>query len=212
MKRARSAALVLACAIVAACSKHRPSAEGADAAATASAADAAPAQLSSEQGHALVRDACLSCHSEEMLVQQRLTRAQWSKTVTKMVSWGANLDAKDAEPLAAWLAAEYGPDAGPYEPAQISAAAAAAEIAPLPDGPYANGDPERGRAPYTEKCGACHGAEAQGRIGVRLADRPILHRAQDVAELVRRGRGKMPPMALPDAEIADILAFLRRLR
>ncbi len=210
MKRAFS----ILCAIaLAACSKERPSSSGPiDAGTTAITTNAAPEVISDAEGRALVKGACLTCHSEEMLAQQRLTRAQWTKTVTKMVGWGANLEPKDTEPLTAWLAATYGPDAGPFEPATIDADAVAAELAALPDGPYANGDRERGRALYTDKCSGCHGPDARGHIGVRLVDRPFLYRAADVAETLRRGRGKMPPMVVSEAELADMLAFLRTLR
>jgi mono/diheme cytochrome c family protein len=172
---------------------------------------AAPAIPSPEEGRALVKGACLSCHSEQMLAQQRLTPAQWTKTVTKMVGWGANLEPKDTAPLIAWLSATYSPDAGPYTPESIDVAAATAEIAPQPDGPFAGGDPERGRALYTDRCSGCHGPEARGHIGVRLVDRPFLYRASELAETVRRGRGKMAPIAMTDSELADVLAHLRRL-
>ncbi|MBX3203441.1 MAG: c-type cytochrome [Labilithrix sp.] len=198
-----------------ACSKDRPAPPDAGATRAASVTDAAiaePAGLSPEEGRALVKGACLSCHSEEMLAQQRLTHAQWTKTVTKMVAWGANLEPKDTAPLTEWLAATYGPDAGAYEPAAIDVDAAAAELAALPDGPYANGDAERGRALYTDRCSGCHGPDARGHIGVRLVDRPLLYRAPEVAETIRRGRGKMAPMTMSDGEIGDVLAHLRGLR
>jgi mono/diheme cytochrome c family protein len=208
-----------AAATIAACSKERPPAPAPDAGTTgsalavdAAAATAPAATISPEEGRALVKGACLSCHAEDMLAQQRLTEAQWTKTVTKMVGWGANLEPNDTAPLTAWLAATYGPDAGTYEPAPIAAAAAAAEIAPLPDGPFAGGDPERGRTIYTDKCSGCHGPEARGHIGVLLVDRPFLYRAPELAETVRRGRGKMAPIPMSDAELADVLAHLRRLR
>lgn len=167
--------------------------------------------LSDAEGRALVKGACLSCHSEEMLAQQRLTTTQWTKTVTKMVGWGANLEPKDTEPLTLWLAATYGPDAGPYEAKPIDVAAAAAAIAPEPDGPYGNGDEERGRALYIDRCSGCHGPDAHGHIGVRLVDRPWLYRAADFASTIRRGRGKMPPQTMADGDVADILTHLRRL-
>jgi hypothetical protein len=47
---------------------------------------------------------------------------------------------------------------------------------------------------------------------VILVDRPVLYRAADLAETVRRGRGKMPPIPMTDAEVADVLAHLRRLK
>jgi mono/diheme cytochrome c family protein len=211
----RTAAITIAFGVLTACSKERvlglPSDAGV-ASADAALPSTTPSVLSREEGQALVKGACLSCHSEEMLAQQRLTEAQWTKTVTKMVGWGANLEPKDTAPLTAWLAATYGPDAGPYVAAPIDVDAAAAEIAPLPDGPYAGGDAERGRAIYTDKCSGCHGPEARGHIGVLLVDRPFLYRARGFAETVRHGRGKMAPIAMGDAEIADVLAHLRRLK
>jgi mono/diheme cytochrome c family protein len=211
-------AVPLAASLLVGCSKDRATSAPPDAAAAAvtppatAAGDAGPALLSSDDGRTLVKNACLSCHSEEMLLQQRLTPAQWSKVVTKMAGWGANLEPNEAAPLAAWLAATYGPDAGPYEPTPMQAGEAAAEIAPLPDGLFAGGDAERGRPLYIDKCSGCHGADARGHIGVLLIDRPFLYRAADFADTIRRGRGKMTPIALSDPEIADILAHLRRLK
>lgn len=180
--------------------------------ADASAKADAGASVDTADGHALVVGACLSCHTEHMLLQQRLTEAQWQKVVTKMVGWGANLDPTEVRPLVAYLSASYGPDAGEYAPETISAATAAAEIAPLPDDPLPAGDAERGKPVYVEKCSACHGADARGAIGVLLVERPLLYRAPDVVNIVRKGRGKMLPVKLSDAELADILAHLRRLR
>jgi hypothetical protein len=194
-----------------ACSKEQRAPQAVDAAAGPSRGPA-PSVLSSDEGRALVKNACLSCHSDEMLAQQRLTPTQWSKEVTKMAAWGANLEPGEVAPLAAWLASAYGPDAGPYAAATIAAADAPLEIAPQPDGPFAGGDPERGAPLYADKCSGCRGPDARGHIGVLLVDRPILYRAPELAETVRRGRGKMAPLPLTDAQIADILAHLRRLK
>jgi sulfite oxidase len=35
--------------------------------------------------------ACLSCHDDHMMRQQKLTRAQWDREVTKMTGWGAQV-------------------------------------------------------------------------------------------------------------------------
>jgi mono/diheme cytochrome c family protein len=196
--------------MVVACTKSSPPAPDAGAAPTVGMPTVGA--LSNAEGQALVKGACLSCHSEEMLAQQRLTPAQWTKTVQKMVNWGANLEAKDTLPLTEWLASTYGPDAGPYVPVAIDVDAAAAELAPQPDGPFANGDPEKGRALYTDRCSGCHGPDARGHIGVRLVDRPTLYRAAEFAATVRRGRGKMPPLSMADGDFADILAHLRSLK
>ena len=110
---ARSSSLARAAAL-AACSKERAPRIARRERRERQAASAAPAAGQAalglaEEGRALVKNACLSCHSEEMLAQQRLTPAQWTKIVTKMVGWGANLEPKDTAPLIAWLAATYGP-------------------------------------------------------------------------------------------------------
>jgi mono/diheme cytochrome c family protein len=184
----------------------------ADASAKSVDASASAASTASADGKALVAQACRSCHTEHMLAQQRLTQAQWTKTVTKMAGWGANLDPSEAAPLVAYLSATYGPDAGPYEPETISATDAVAELEPTPDAPIPAGDAERGKALFVDKCSGCHGQDARGALGVLLVERPLLYRAADFAKAVRKGRGKMLPMALTDAELGDVLAHLRRLR
>lgn len=180
-------------------------------AATADASADASAKSTSADGRTLVVGACLSCHSEHMLGQQRLTQAQWQKVVTKMVGWGANLEPSEVAPLVAYLSESYGPDAGSYKELTVTAAEAVAEIEPTPD-PFPAGDAERGKPLYVDKCSGCHGADARGHIGVGLIDRPFLHRAADFAKTIRRGRGKMLPIPMADAEIADVLAHLRRLK
>jgi mono/diheme cytochrome c family protein len=147
-----------------------------------------------------------------MLAQQRLPREKWAAEVKKMVGWGANLEAADVEPLVAWLAESYGPDAGAWEPKRVTSEEAAAELALEDDGSYAPGDYDRGMALFVDRCAACHGTDARGHIGVALVERPILYRASRLAEIVRRGKGKMLPIKATDAEIADILVYLRRLR
>ena len=184
----------------------------ADASASASASADAGASASAADGRALVVGACLSCHSEHMLAQQRLTQAQWSKVVTKMVGWGANLEPTEVAPLVAYLSSSYGPDAGPYEAETMPAADAPAELVATGDDPFPPGDAARGRVLFVDKCSGCHGVEARGHIGVSLIDRPILYRPADLARTVRRGRGKMLPLPLSDAEIGDVLAHLRSLR
>lgn len=146
-----------------------------------------------------------------MIGQQRLTQAQWQKTVTKMVGWGANVEPAEVAPLVAYLSENYGPDAGAYVAETVPAAEALAEIAPTED-PFPRGDAERGKPLYTDKCQGCHGPDARGAIGVNLVDRPFLYRAADVAKTIRKGRGKMLPLPLSDAEIADVLAHLRQLK
>jgi hypothetical protein len=35
---------------------------------------------------------CLVCHNDDVIRQQRLTRAQWNAEINKMTGWGARLD------------------------------------------------------------------------------------------------------------------------
>lgn len=185
---------------------------GAGASADASAGETSTSTSTSSDGRVIVVGGCLSCHSEHMLRQQRLTKAQWAKVVTKMVGWGANVEPAEVEPLVAYLSAAYGPDAGTYEVETIAAADALGELGASGDDAFPAGDAARGRALYVDKCSGCHGSDARGHIGVTLVDRPFLYRPTDFARTVRRGRGKMLPLPLSDAEIGDVLAHLRALR
>ncbi|MFO0662878.1 MAG: c-type cytochrome [Polyangiaceae bacterium] len=169
--------------------------------------------LNDAEGKRIVRGACLSCHSEELLAQQRLPKAKWEATVKKMIGWGANVDATETEPLVAYLSRMYGPDAGAWEPEPILASDAVKRLEPQSDGVFAGGSAETGKGLYAERCSGCHGADARGSIGLDLVERPVLYRASDVAANIRMGRGKMAPVPrMTDREIADVLAYLRTLR
>ena len=167
-------------------------------------------------GRALVANNCLSCHTDEMVAQQRLTAKQWDKVVKKMHGWGAPVEPENVDPLVAYLAATYGPSAGPYNVPTISASAAAAALEPQPDGAFVGGDMKRGAASYHDLCATCHAEDGRGAtLGVGLVDRPLLYRAGDFARVVRAGRGRMPSFSeasVPDKQVADVLAHLRRLR
>ncbi len=47
--------------------------------------------------------ACLICHDEGMMTQQRLTRAQWEREVQKMTGWGARIKPEDREAILKYL-------------------------------------------------------------------------------------------------------------
>ncbi|MEA2751985.1 MAG: cytochrome c oxidase cbb3-type subunit [Myxococcales bacterium] len=211
---ARRAMVLIAMAIglVACPDKNEGSADASAKANAGADASAASAASAAADGKTLVRNACLSCHTEHMLAQQRLTAAQWQKTVAKMVIWGANLDPKEIEPVVAYLVSTSGPNAGPYVPDSVPAGDALTEIAALPDDPFPAGDIERGKALFINKCSGCHGQDGRGALGVALVDKPFLYRAVEFSRTVRRGRGKMIPIPLSDAEIGDVLAYLRSMK
>ena len=238
MNRVRGLACAIALAIaLMACKRSNPSPQGAPSASTAPApsvianassgaatsaasSGSSPTPASSAAlaaGPHLVTDDCLGCHSEDMIAQQRLTAAQWTKVVTKMHGWGAPLeDEREVKLLTEYLASRYDLAAGPYELPTVTAEEASSALAPQPDGAFATNDPaaaSHGATLYKEACAACHGQSGQGdKVGVCLVDRPLLHRATAFAERVRVGRGKMPSFpAFTDAQIASLLVHLRKL-
>ena len=59
--------------------------------------------------------ACLECHEARIIVQQRLSKAVWSKEVDKMVKWGAVVDAKDRDALIDYLSGNFSPERPLYD-------------------------------------------------------------------------------------------------
>lgn len=75
------------------------------------------------------------------------------------------------------------------------------------------GNASRGKELYNASCVVCHGKDATGHIGPRLAGNAILANDQIFRKTVHQGRHMMPPLkdALTEEQIADILAWLRTL-
>lgn len=59
--------------------------------------------------------ACLECHEARIIVQQRLSKAAWTKEVDKMVKWGAAVEATDRDALIDYLSTNFSPEKPPYE-------------------------------------------------------------------------------------------------
>jgi len=55
------------------------------------------------------RSSCLVCHDEDMIRQERLTRAQWDRELNKMTGFGAQIKPDDRESLLNYLLTNYGP-------------------------------------------------------------------------------------------------------
>jgi hypothetical protein len=68
---------------------------------------------------AKVATACLECHESRIILQQRLSRAAWTKEVDKMIKWGAVVDAADRDAFIDYLSTNFPPDKPP-EPAARS--------------------------------------------------------------------------------------------
>jgi len=52
---------------------------------------------------------CLACHEADMIEQQRLTPTGWTRSVEKMMRWGAAVSDAEKQPLIDYLAARFGP-------------------------------------------------------------------------------------------------------
>jgi hypothetical protein len=58
--------------------------------------------------------ACTECHESRIIVQQRLSKAAWTKEVDKMAKWGALVEPQDRDALIDYLSANFGVDKAPY--------------------------------------------------------------------------------------------------
>lgn len=60
--------------------------------------------------------ACTECHEARIVLQQRLSKAAWTKEVDKMIKWGAVVDAGDHDALIDYLSTNFSDDQPPYNP------------------------------------------------------------------------------------------------
>jgi hypothetical protein len=74
------------------------------------------AEMPPGPGKAAADAACMTCHSADLIAQQRLTEKQWAAEVTKMTGWGADVPADRREELVAYLVKNFGTDAQKFEP------------------------------------------------------------------------------------------------
>ena len=66
--------------------------------------------LPSGEMQAKARTACTECHEARIILQQRLSKASWTKEVDKMIKWGAVVDSKDRDSLIDYLSANFPSD------------------------------------------------------------------------------------------------------
>jgi mono/diheme cytochrome c family protein len=64
--------------------------------------------------------ACLECHEARIILQQRLSKAAWTKEVDKMTKWGAVVDPGERDALIDYLSTNFSPDKPAYEPQRTS--------------------------------------------------------------------------------------------
>ena len=78
-----------------------------------------------------------------------------------------------------------------------------------PSAPVTLGDAARGRTLYLQKCAPCHGEQAEGKVGPRLAG-VSLTVAQARAQ-IDNGGGIMPARLVTGGSESDVLAYLATL-
>jgi len=66
--------------------------------------------LPSGPAQAKLRTACLECHDASIIVQQRLSKAVWTKEVDKMIKWGALVEAADRDSFIDYLSLNFPPE------------------------------------------------------------------------------------------------------
>lgn len=102
---------------------------------------------SAAKGEEVMRAQCLVCHGTDLIEQQRLAKAGWTREVEKMVRWGANVSDAEKEPLIEYLTSRFGP--------RPHAAAASSQPQPTPEAKSV----ARGAAIFKAKCLICHQAD-----------------------------------------------------
>ena len=64
--------------------------------------------LPQDRDQQMVTGRCITCHSLEMIAQQRQTRAEWSVIVDRMISYGMPVGPGDREQILAYLTKHLG--------------------------------------------------------------------------------------------------------
>ena len=98
-------------------------------------------------GGKIMKAQCLSCHGDDLITQQRLSKSGWTKEVEKMMRWGAEVKDSDKEPLIDFLAANFPARAFSKEPPPPPAA--------VPDAKSI----AHGKTIFETKCLTCHGED-----------------------------------------------------
>jgi hypothetical protein len=75
---------------------------------------ASPSELPDGAMQAKATTACTECHEARIIVQQRLSKAAWTKEVDKMIKWGALVDPQDRDGLIDYLSAYFPVDKPTY--------------------------------------------------------------------------------------------------
>jgi cytochrome c5 len=62
-----------------------------------------------DSGAATYKRACMTCHDADIIEQQKLTPTGWTRSVEKMMRWGAQVSDADKQALVDYLASRFAP-------------------------------------------------------------------------------------------------------
>lgn len=74
--------------------------------------------------------ACTECHEARIILQQRLSKAAWTKEVDKMTKWGAVVEPADRDALIDYLTVNFNPDKPAYDPSHTAVHKGSSESTP----------------------------------------------------------------------------------
>jgi cytochrome c5 len=131
-----------------------------------------PAALPLGEGRDMLATACTQCHTLNIIRSMREGPEGWKRHVYNMVTRGAQLTAREADTVIAYLAANFGPTAPTATAVKVT----------LPGGP--------GKELVEARCTACHDLERVAAVKRQKADWPAL-----VANMVGRGAVATPEEA-----------------
>jgi hypothetical protein len=83
------------------------------------AASSAAPDLPAGEMQGKARTACMECHEARIILQQRLSKATWTKEVDKMIKWGAVVDPKDRDALIDYLSTNFPVDKAPESASRV---------------------------------------------------------------------------------------------
>ena len=70
---------------------------------------ASASDASKQAGAAVYEKSCLVCHDGDVIEQQKLTPTGWTRSVEKMMRWGARVSDAEKQPLVDYLASRFPP-------------------------------------------------------------------------------------------------------
>jgi len=69
----------------------------------------AASHANTDAGLATYKRACLVCHDADIIEQQKLSKTGWTRSVEKMMRWGATIPDAEKEPLVDYLVSRFPP-------------------------------------------------------------------------------------------------------